>query len=136
MATLSPPKPPVLRPTDDPGQAIPPRPFEATRWTFLSNHAYVLIELHANPEQVLREVATKVGITERAVQRIVHELEEEGYLTRERVGRRNQYRLIAGKSLRHPLASRQTVDALVQLFIPAAEEPEQASMQEPTICHE
>jgi hypothetical protein len=133
MASLRTPNPPSLRPAEVSGQVISPRPCEATRWTFLSNHAYVLIELHANPEQVLREVASKVGITERAVQRIVHELEEEGYLTRERVGRRNRYRLMAGKSLRHPLASRQTIDALVQLMIPG---PEQAPMQEPPICHE
>jgi hypothetical protein len=133
MASLHTPNPPVLRPAEEPGRVTRPRPFEATRWTFLSNHAYVLIELHANPEQVLREVASKVGITERAVQRIVHELEEEGYLTRERVGRRNRYRLMAGKSLRHPLASRQTIDSLVQLMIQG---PEQAPMQEPTICHE
>ena len=133
MALVRSPNPPVLRPAEELGLAVPSRPCEATRWTFLSNHAYVLIELHANPEQVLREVATKVGITERAVQRIVHELEAEGYLTRERVGRRNRYRLIAGKSLRHPLASRQTIDALMQLMIPG---PEQAPMQEPAICHE
>lgn len=133
MASLSTPNLPVLRPAEEPGPVVAPRPSETTRWTFLSNHAYVLIELHADPEQVLRQVATKVGITERAVQRIVHELEEEGYLTRERVGRRNRYRLIAGKSLRHPLASRQTIDALVQLMIPG---PDQAPIQEPAICHE
>lgn len=130
MASLRTPNLPAQRPAEEPGRATLPRPPEAARWTFLSNHAYVLIELHANPQQVLREVATKIGITERAVQRIVHELEAEGYLTRERVGRRNQYRLIAGKSLRHPLASHQTIDVLLRLMIPGSE---QACMQEPAI---
>ena len=58
----------------------------------------------ANPQILLRDVATLVGVTERAAQRIVSELEQEGYLTRERVGRRNTYRLNPDRPLRHPLA--------------------------------
>ena len=57
------------------------------RWTFLTNHAHVLVVLHADPKKVLREVAIEVGITERAVQRIIQDLEDSGFIQRERVGR-------------------------------------------------
>lgn len=86
-------------------------------WTFLSNHAHVLILLCAEPDLVLREVAQRVGITERAVQRIVHELEEEGFLTRERIGRRNRYHIDGGKHLRHHIESHCTIDQLLKLVI-------------------
>ena len=58
-----------------------------SRWTFLTNHSHVLIVLDSEPELVLREVAARVGITERAVQRVVQDLEEGGFIRRERVGR-------------------------------------------------
>ena len=65
---------------------------EATpKWTFLTNHAHVLVCLTQNPEARMRDVAQLIGVTERAVQRIVAELEEAGYLTHEREGRRNHY---------------------------------------------
>lgn len=76
---------------------------EASQWTFLSNHTHVLVCLAADPEQTLRDVAAKVGITERAVQRIVSDLEAAGALSRERDGRRNRYRLDRTLPLRHPL---------------------------------
>ena len=60
-------------------------------WGFVTNHAYVLRSLSLQPDLTLREVADRVGITERAVQRIVAELEEGGYLSRAREGRRNRY---------------------------------------------
>lgn len=84
-------------------------------WTFLSNHAHVLFVLHSQPELVLREVALRVGITERAVQRIVHELEEEGFLTRERVGRCNRYHINKQKHLRHPVESHCTIEQILKL---------------------
>lgn len=74
-------------------------------WTFFANHAHVLICLAGRPEWPLREVAHTVGITERAVQRIVADLEEGGYLSRTRVGRRNVYEIHAERPLRHPLES-------------------------------
>lgn len=104
---------------------------EGARWTFLTNHAHVLIELYTDPEQVLREVAAKVGITERAVQRIVQELEDEGYLIRERIGRRNRYRLLSGKPLRHPIESHRTIDALVDLIVPQDEPATQQPKRRP-----
>ena len=65
-------------------------------WGFLTNHAYVLRCLAREPELTMRDVAERVGITERAVQRIVAELEEGGYLLREREGRKNRYVVKAG----------------------------------------
>ena len=61
------------------------------RWDFFTNHAHVVFYLQAHPCQSLRRVALAIGITERAVQRIVAELEQGGYLTRTKVGRQNQY---------------------------------------------
>jgi predicted ArsR family transcriptional regulator len=72
-------------------------------WTFLTNHGHVLVCIARDPDVRLRDVATQVGVTERAVQSIVRDLEEGGYLERTRVGRRNHYRLDPGRPLRHPV---------------------------------
>ena len=90
-------------------------PSQGHRWTFLTNHAHVLILLHRNPEIVLREVALEVGITERAVQRIIQDLEEEGFIHREKVGRRNQYEVIVDQPLRHPIESHKRIGELLNL---------------------
>jgi predicted transcriptional regulator of viral defense system len=74
-----------------------------TEWTFLTNHAHVLLCIARDPDIRLRDVADYVGITERAAQRIVSELVEAGYLERTREGRRNSYRLNGDVPLRHPL---------------------------------
>ena len=89
---------------------------ERHRWTFLSNHAHVLILLHRDPDLVLREVALHVGITERAVQRIIHDLEEEGFIEREKVGRRNRYRVRENRPLRHPIESHRSIGELLELM--------------------
>ncbi|MCA9216633.1 MAG: winged helix-turn-helix transcriptional regulator [Planctomycetales bacterium] len=86
------------------------------RWTFLTNHAHVLTVLESEPKLVLREVALRVGITERAVQRIVMELEESGFIERERVGRQNHYRVIKHKPLRHPLEAHKKIGDLLKLI--------------------
>ena len=86
-------------------------------WTFLSNHAHVLISLAAEPDLVIREVALRVGITERAVQKILADLEREGLLTRERVGRRNRYLLHLDHPLRHPLEAHRSVRELIELVM-------------------
>jgi DNA-binding IclR family transcriptional regulator len=85
-------------------------------WTFLTNHALVLLCLAADSDQRLRDVAASVGITERAVQRIVADLERAGYLTRTRVGRRNQYRLHAERPMRHPVQRHRQVGDLLGLL--------------------
>ncbi len=88
----------------------------APKWTFLTNHAHVLTVLDSEPDLVLREVAVRVGITERAVQRIVQELEESGFLERERVGRQNHYNVIKNKPLRHPIESHRKIGDLLKLL--------------------
>ncbi len=86
-----------------------------SHWTFLTNHAHVLLALAANPDLTLREVAEQVGITERAAHRIVGELEQEGALTRSREGRRNHYEIRADFPLRHPLEQHCTVGHLLDM---------------------
>src|SRR4051812_33024106 len=70
-------------------------------WTFLSNHGQVLLSIAKNPHSTTRQIASAVGITERATQSIIADLEEAGYLTRQRVGRRNDYELHLNTPLRH-----------------------------------
>ena len=82
-------------------------------WTFLSNHAHVLVCLAQSPGIRLREVAFRIGITERAVQRIVSELEEAGYLTRKRQGRENRYIIHREQPLRHVVEMHHTVGDLL-----------------------
>lgn len=84
-------------------------------WTFLSHHAHVLLCLTDDPDIRLRDVATKVGITDRAVQGIVNDLVAEGYATRTRVGRRNHYEVHLERKLRHPLQRDHDVGELVRL---------------------
>lgn len=86
------------------------------RWTFLTNHSHVLVLLHAEPDVVLREVAVHVGITERAVQRIIQDLESGGFIERERVGRRNHYRVLTDEPLRHPIEAHRTIGDLLALI--------------------
>lgn len=90
---------------------------EPASWTFLTNHAHVLICLFQDPEMRLRDVATAVGITERAVQKIIAELEDGGLLERERQGRRNVYRIHAKLPLRHPVESHCTVQGLLRFVL-------------------
>ena len=94
----------------------PARPAdEAPRsWTFLTNHAHVLLCLAAEPDARIRDVATRVGITERAALRIVRDLEEGGYLARDRVGRRTHYRLRLDRPMRHPVERSRSVRVLVE----------------------
>ena len=86
-------------------------------WTFLTNHAHVLVAVAADPDARLREIASRVGITERAAQLIVGDLEAGGYLSKERVGRRNRYEVHHGAPFRHPAESGQSVDRLLEIFV-------------------
>ncbi len=85
-------------------------------WTFLTNHAHVLVILHSHPDMVLREVALRAGITERAVQRIIQDLESEGFIQRERQGRNNHYRIITRRKLRHPVEAHRSIGDLLRLI--------------------
>jgi predicted DNA-binding transcriptional regulator YafY len=86
-------------------------------WTFLSNHAHVLLCIAKEPGVRLREVADRVGITERSVQRIVADLEEAGYLSRSREGRRNRYEVHPDRPLRHAISSQREVGGLLNLIL-------------------
>lgn len=85
-------------------------------WTFMTNHAHVLFCLAREPDIRLREVADLVGITERAVQRIVADLQEGGYITVHKEGRRNRYEVNAELKLRHPVENHRTVAELMELI--------------------
>ncbi|MDH4065284.1 MAG: MarR family transcriptional regulator [Acidobacteriota bacterium] len=95
------------------------------RWTFLTNHGHVLLCLARSPALRLRDVAQEVGVTERAVQRIVADLEEAGYLIRRRAGRQNEYEIDARQPMRHPVEAHRTVGSLIALL--GAREGRQAS---------
>ncbi|MEM6959777.1 MAG: winged helix-turn-helix domain-containing protein [Myxococcota bacterium] len=82
-------------------------------WTFLSNYAHVLLCIAKNPDTRVRDIAVDVGITQRAVARILTELETAGVVDRERKGRRNHYTLRLDAPLRHPLESHSTVGDLL-----------------------
>ena len=75
------------------------------KWTFLTNHAHVLVCIARDPGVRVREIAERVEITERAAQRIVSELAAEGYVERHREGRRNTYSIKARRPMRHPMDS-------------------------------
>ncbi|HLK17142.1 MAG TPA: winged helix-turn-helix domain-containing protein [Fimbriimonadaceae bacterium] len=85
-------------------------------WTFLSNHSHVLICLQRDPYALMREVASQVGITERAVQRIVADLERGGFLKRHRDGRRNRYSIHVTAHLRHEVEAHRTVGEMLELM--------------------
>jgi predicted transcriptional regulator len=89
----------------------------ANGWTFLTNHAHVLFCIAQDPEVRLRDVAVRVGITERAVQRIVTDLEEEGYLLVSKEGRRNRYQLRCESPLRHAIERHCSVQELIDLVL-------------------
>lgn len=86
-------------------------------WTFLSNHAHVLLLIARDPDVKLRDVALRVGITERAVQRIVADLEAADYLERRRTGRRNHYHIHSELPLRHPIEAHTEIGALLSLIL-------------------
>lgn len=87
-------------------------------WTFLSNHAHVLLAVAADPQIRVRDIAQRVGITERASQQILADLVADGYLQRTRVGRRNEYTIEGGRHFRHPAERGHTIDELIAIFQP------------------
>jgi len=92
-------------------------------WTFLTNHAHVLLAIARDPTVRLRDVATSVGITERAAQGIVADLEAAGYLHRTRVGRRNQYTVDPTGHFRHPAEANRQIGDLLDLFTRRSDRP-------------
>ncbi len=90
-----------------------------SHWTFLSNHSHVLVCIAREPDVRVRDIAERVGLTERGVQRIIAELEEAGYVSHERQGRRNVYRINLTRELRHDLESGVTVRQLLTNIVDA-----------------
>jgi len=92
-----------------------------TEWNFFSNYAHVLVCLAENSDARLRDVAERVGITERTTVRLVTHLEEAGILTRLKVGRRNSYVIDPDKRLRHPIEAHRTVGDLLATILSGSE---------------
>lgn len=83
-------------------------------WTFLTNHAHVLLAIARTPDLRLRDIAVLVGITERTAMQIISDLEAAGYISRERAGRRNRYRVDLDHPMRHPLEQHHDIADLVE----------------------
>ncbi|MGW3951297.1 helix-turn-helix transcriptional regulator [Streptomyces sp. NPDC004752] len=88
-----------------------------TGWTFLTSHARVLATIADNRNARIRDIAARCRLTERAVQKIISDLEQDGYLSHTRQGRGNTYRIDSDKILRHPAESDLTVASLLSLLI-------------------
>jgi hypothetical protein len=95
-------------------------------WTFFTNHAHALVCIARDPEIRVRDVAARVGITERAAQRIVADLVDAGYLERTRDGRRNHYRVRADRPLRHPVEQPHLVEEVLSVLVGDALEQSRA----------
>lgn len=95
-----------------------------TRWTFLSNHSHVLIALAKDPDLRIRDLADRVGITERAVAQILTDLQTARVLTKRRVGRRNVYFVDTNAPLRHAVEAHRTVGDILRLAEPPPGESE------------
>jgi DNA-binding MarR family transcriptional regulator len=91
-------------------------PAKTRHWDFLTNHAHVLTCVAHDPGIRLRDLAAAVGITERAAHRILSELVEDGYVLRERHGRRNRYTVVEEAPLRHPLVEEREIGELLELL--------------------
>src|SRR4249920_1909849 len=97
-----------------------PKSATVAGWDFLTNHAHVLTCVANDPGIRVRDIAAAVGITERAAHRILSELVEEGYVQRQRTGRRNRYQVVAELPLRHPLVQEREVGELLEVLLKPA----------------
>ena len=91
------------------------------RWTLLTGHGHVLVEIARSPEARIRDIAEVVGLTERTVQAIVTDLEAAGYLTRTRAGRRTIYTVHADSLFRHPAQEGHRVGPFLALLSAAGD---------------
>jgi len=85
-------------------------------WRFVTNHTQVLLCIARDGDVRLRDVAERVGITERAAQRIVADLVEAGFVERKKIGRRNHYSIVRRAKMRHPAQVNQEIGALLDLL--------------------
>ncbi|MFL5715529.1 MAG: helix-turn-helix transcriptional regulator [Chloroflexota bacterium] len=97
---------------------------EQPSWTFLTNHTQVLLCIAQDVDIRLRDVAERVGLTERAAQRIVADLVEAGIIERRRVGRRNHYLINRKAAMRHAAQAEHRVGPLLDLLQPRTERPD------------
>ena len=97
-------------------KSIPQLKEAKSAWTFFTNHAHILIILKLFPDSIIREIALKVGITERAVQKILVELEQEGFIKKIKSGRKNSYKLNLNKPLRHPVEKHKNVADVIAIL--------------------
>jgi predicted transcriptional regulator len=124
LAGCNPPMPQKSKSLSVPAERSPkgstdtPRPtlLPQANWTFLSNHTHVLLCIRQTPDARARDIAEAVGITERAVQRIIAELADGGFIKVQKLGRRNEYKLIPGQKLRHPLENHCSVEGLLKFL--------------------
>src|SRR5262245_55496855 len=86
----------------------------SSKWTFVTNHALVLLQVWRNPDITVREIAARAEITERAVHRILADLRTSGYLMQRRIGRRSHYSVTNEQRLRHPVVQHLEVERLLQ----------------------
>jgi predicted transcriptional regulator len=92
------------------------------RWSLVTNHGHVLAYVAADPDARLRDIAENVGITERTAVHIVNDLEQAGYLTKTRVGRRNRYQIDGERKIRAPRLPAMTIGQLLALLLQALEQ--------------
>jgi Mn-dependent DtxR family transcriptional regulator len=91
-------------------------PVPDKQWTFLSNYGHVLVYLSRHPESRVRDIATAIGITERSALGIISQLEDEGYILVEKIGRRNKYRVNGKLKFRHSMESHKSISSLIKIF--------------------
>jgi DNA-binding Lrp family transcriptional regulator len=101
------------------------------KWTFITNHGLVLGYIARNSRSTARVIAQAVGITERTTHKIISELEEAGYISRKKVGRKNQYRINSDLPLRHPSHGEVMVSDLLKILARKKPEPAKEQMKLP-----
>ncbi len=87
-----------------------------SQWSFFTNYGHILFLISRNPDQTAKEMASIVGITERATQKIIHDLEAEGYISITKQGRKNHYKVIGNKKLRHDVEKNCQIKELIGLI--------------------
>jgi hypothetical protein len=93
-------------------------------WSFLTNHARAILFLADRPDARLRDLATALDVTERTAFAVVADLIRDGYVVKEKDGRRNRYHIVADRPLRDPLSMERTIGELVELLVEAQAWPE------------
>jgi DNA-binding MarR family transcriptional regulator len=101
-------------------------------WSFFSNYAHVLVCLAQNPQALLREVADKVGVTERTAMRLINQLARAGIVERVKQGRRNYYQLVTSEHLQHPLEAHCTIEELLEPILRSGDPTADPTLTEPS----